>query len=97
MGQEQSFYAYQAEAVMTEVAQMLDKMKEVVNVYNTRAYGVGAANAITQADMTAGSNGNMIKGAPDDLYAAVILIGSITTFVDASAYKPSLDKVRLDY
>ena len=97
MAQQQQFFAYQAEAVATELAQVLSKAAEVVRVYNTRLYGKAGTNEITQADISAGINGQAIKGTPDDLYAAIILLDTTVQFVASSPYKSALDKIRLDY
>jgi hypothetical protein len=46
-------YAQAAQAVTTTLAQVADKMEDMVTVYFDRGYGAGGAKEITDADLAA--------------------------------------------
>jgi hypothetical protein len=85
----------------TELANLLPKLQQIVDVWDDRQYGPGAAAEITAADLTPGEGAQPVAN-PNDLYAFVIACSQIGKFIESDPasvpgpYSATTNKLRKD-
>lgn len=96
MDSSKKHFVFRVQDLATQLANIAVDMQDAQGVYDTRQYGPGAANAITDSELGQLENEGFRTMTADQLYSYIIFCNEFKAFLQSNGYAGSLNFIRTD-